>query len=143
MRWPLLLAMALLLAFGSVARAADGGPGGPDREAIESVIGRQLEAFRRDDGAAAFAFASPTIQSMFGTPEAFMAMVRRSYRPVYRPLEVRFEALVVHDGEYIQRVRLVGPEHEVVIALYEMQRQPNGEWRIDGCFLLQAAERAT
>jgi hypothetical protein len=136
--------IVLWLAFAAVAAAAEGQqPDDADRGAIVTVISRQIDAFRRDDGSAAFGFASPSIQSMFGTPENFMQMVRRSYRPVYRPRDVRFEELLEHDGQLLQRVVLVGPEAEVVVALYEMQRQPSGEWRINGCFLLQAPERAT
>ena len=59
-----------------------------DQAAIRSVIAAQIEAFRRDDSAAAFSFASPTIQRIFGTPDQFMAMVRSGYQPVYRPREV-------------------------------------------------------
>lgn len=114
-----------------------------DRGAIRAVIGQQLEAFRRDDGKTAFSFASPMIRSMFGTPEVFMEMVRQSYRPVYRPREVRFDALITWRGKPTQRVILVGPDQKVVIALYEMQRQPNGEWKINGCYLLAADEKAT
>jgi len=139
----LIVVFALLLLSAGSAGAADVAPGVDDPGAIRTVISRQLDAFRRDDGVAAFAFASPTIQRLFGTPEAFMDMVRRSYRPVYRPRDVRFEELLVHDGQLVQRVVLVGPEQEVVIALYEMQRQPDGKWRINGCFLLPAGEQAT
>ena len=137
------LGLAVLLGGGTGAVAADTAPSAADRGAIVAVISRQIDAFRRDDGAAAFAFASPSIQGMFGTPENFMDMVRRSYRPVYRPRDVRFEELLARDGQLVQRVLLIGPESEVVVALYEMQRQPDGEWRINGCFLLQAEQRAT
>jgi len=114
-----------------------------DRHAIQSVISRQIEAFRQDDGETAFSFASPTIRGMFGTAEVFMAMVRQSYRPVYRPREVRFGQLLTRRALPTQRVILVGPDQEVVIALYEMQRQPNGDWKINGCYLLAADEKAT
>src|SRR5262245_52847309 len=40
-----------------------------DRSAIRDVIQSQVDAFRRDDGASAFGYASPSIQGMFGTPE--------------------------------------------------------------------------
>ena len=53
--------------------------------AIESVISKQIEAFRADDFATAFTFASPNIRSMFGTPDNFGVMVRRGYPMVWRP----------------------------------------------------------
>ncbi|MCB1883592.1 MAG: DUF4864 domain-containing protein [Geminicoccaceae bacterium] len=126
-----------LIVFSSVhpARAADA-------PAIRAVIEAQLKAFRSDDGAAAFAKASPGIQAMFGTPENFMAMVRQGYPQVYRPRAVEFADIVTERGRPVQRVRIVGPDGKVVMAHYPMQRQPDGSWRIDGCYLEELPEVA-
>jgi hypothetical protein len=35
-------------------------------------------------------------------------------------------------------VLLVGPDGKPVMALYAMERQPDGSWRIDGCMLGKA-----
>lgn len=114
-----------------------------DRATIRTIIEGQMAAFRRDDGAAAFAFASPNIQTMFGTPENFLAMVRQGYAPVYRPRSVAFEDIIAGDvGQPVQLVRVVGPEGETVIAAYEMTRLPDGTWRINGCILLKAPDRS-
>ena len=51
-----------------------------DRTAIRDIIQSQVEAFRRDDGDAAFGYASPTIRGMFGSSEIFMDMVRQGYQ---------------------------------------------------------------
>src|SRR5215475_996885 len=45
-----------------------------DWQTIQGVITSQLEAFKRDDAATAFSFASPAIQQMFHTPGEFMQM---------------------------------------------------------------------
>jgi hypothetical protein len=141
-RLPLaVLALALLL---GVARAeSPAGLDAADLQAIRGIIERQLDAFRRDDGVAAFAFASPGIQALFRDPATFMAMVRGGYRPVYRPREVEFRDLIEQGGRLTQRVLLVGPDGEVVVAHYFMQRQPDGSWRIDGCILKGADDLAT
>ena len=76
--------------------------------AIRGVIEAQLEAFRADDGAQAFAYASPAIQSIFKNPDTFMSMVRSSYQAVYRPREVEFRDLVAVEGRWTQRVLVVG-----------------------------------
>jgi hypothetical protein len=109
--------------------------GAADRGAIRTVIDNQLAAFRRDDAVTAFGFAAPNIQDMFGTPEHFLAMVRQGYQPVYRPSEVRFGELVRIDGRLTQLVHLVGPDGVPELALYFMERQPDGVWRITGCVL--------
>lgn len=106
-----------------------------DRTAIREVIQAQVDAFRRDDGAAAFALASPGIQQMFGTPEIFMDMVRQGYQPVYRPRRFEFEGIVTLGSQPAQMVAVVGPDGRSVVAVYPMKRLPDGSWRIDGCFL--------
>jgi hypothetical protein len=111
------------------------GPTPADREAIRDVICRQLDAFRRDDGDEAFSYASPGIRAMFGTVGVFMRMVREGYPAVYRARSVRFGDLVVLPGEWRQLVHLVGPDHGAVVAVYLMERQSDGAWRIDGCVL--------
>jgi hypothetical protein len=108
-----------------------------DRGAIRTVIERQLEAFRREDAIGAFAFASPEIQAKYGTPEYFMSIVKTFYEPVYRPRRMGgFTNLYMMDGQLTQPVLLVGPGGDFVVALYAMQRQPGGDWRILGCSLI-------
>jgi hypothetical protein len=131
-----LLIVMLLLSGVAVSRADDSANlPQSDIDAIGSIVSRQLEAFRHDDGVAAFSFASPNIQGMFGTAEHFMAMVRQGYPPVYRPRNAHIGAVVMRDGKVVQRVDLVGPDGKDELALYTMEKEPDGTWRIDGCQL--------
>lgn len=114
-----------------------------ERAAIRATIESQLQAFRRDDGEAAFAHAAPLVRHQFRSAENFMSMVRQSYRPVYRPRTVRFGDLVAVDGRIVQRLHVVGPDGFRVIALYMMRRQPDGAWKIDGVVLLREAGEKT
>jgi len=107
-----------------------------DRAAIRTVIERQLEALRQDDAVGAFALASPEIQAKFETPERFMTMVQTWYQPVYRPRQVVFRDLNPLAGQPTQAVLLVGPDGVPVMALYPMQQQPDGVWKIAGCYLV-------
>lgn len=113
-----------------------------DPELIRSVIQQQLEAFQQDDAEGAFAFASPAIQAQFGTPETFMQMVKTGYVPVYRPRAVIFAALTTVEDMPAQTVMLMSENEELVQAVYLMQQQPNGNWRIHGCFLTPVSGRA-
>jgi hypothetical protein len=139
----IVFAAFLLLTQSALAQAPATDIGTADRGAIRGVIERQIEAFRRDDGPGAFAFASPNIKQMFGTPENFMAMVRTGYPQVYRPSSVGFGDLVRADGALHQLVDIIGPDGLPVIAVYEMERQPDGSWQINGCRLLRPPERTT
>jgi hypothetical protein len=106
-----------------------------DATAIRAVVSAQLEAFAQDDGPRAFALATDAIRERFGTPEAFMDMVRAGYPVVYRPRSVQFEPPKVIDGEVIQPVRMSDADGEQWVAFYPMRRQADGLWRINGCQL--------
>jgi len=112
-----------------------------DRAAIRQVIQSQLDAFKRDDGAAAYAFASPLIQQKFGTAEHFLSMVRTAYPAVYRPKAVEFRELASSDDMGVmQKVFFIGPDGAGVLAFYQMERQPDGSWKISGCFVTVAPD---
>jgi hypothetical protein len=130
--------LCLWLAVGwSAARADDTTPSlqPGDGAAIHDVIQGQLDAFRAGDAGRAFAYASPGIQGMFGDAAHFMAMVQAGYPPVYHPRSETFGALAVIDGRIVQKVRIIGPDGRQALALYSMEREPDGSWRIDGCQL--------
>ncbi len=115
-------------------------PAPGDQRAILGTIQAQLQAFQRDDGARAFSYATPRLRQLFGTPENFMAMVRDGYQPVYRPRSVEFLDARIIDGQIGQAVRFVGPDGAAVIAVYTMEQQPDGSWRIAAVRLIRSGE---
>lgn len=131
-----ILAALILMAAATGALAQPASPA--DGAAIRGVITGQIEAFRGDDAPGAFAFASPGIQGMFGTPERFMGMVRDAYPAVHRPRSVEFGELQQQDERIVQQVELVGPDGQPQTALYEMERGNDGTWRIAGCSLVRS-----
>ena len=105
------------------------------------MITSQIEAFRAEDGPAAYSHASPAIRQIFPNPEVFMNMVRQGYQPVYRPQSFRFgEAVLAASGRPTQRVTVVGPDGLTYEAVYTMERQPDGSWQISGCALVRAPD---
>ena len=140
----LLPLLGFLLVIAQPAHADDAAQlGVADRAAIRTVIEQQLAAFQRDDERTAFCLASPTIQQQFRSSGNFMRMVRSGYQPVYRPRDVQFGEIETVDGTIIQRVELIGPDGVPALAHYVMQRQPDGSWRINGCFLTASEQRTT
>ena len=137
------LVCVLLLAAAPFLARAQPYLSGPEAAAVREVIAAQLDAFRRDDAQRAFSFAAPGIRQMFGTAENFMQMVRSSYGVVYRPQSVKFEKFEVVDDEVFQPVRMTDAQGQAWIALYAMERQPDGTWRINGCQLARLTERET
>jgi hypothetical protein len=140
----ILRALVLLLAFGGVALADQpANVSASDRDAIQSVIAAQIEAFRHDDADAAFADAAPNIQSRFGSAERFLGAVQQLYKPVYRPRSFSFGALVTDEDELIQKVEIVGPDGVHQTARYSMVKLPDGTWHTGGCELVESDSNDT
>ena len=108
-----------------------------DTAAIRSVIADQIDAFRANDAEAAFAFAAPGIQAQFGDPETFIRMVKTGYAAIYRAADFTFGRIGGHHGVVLQMVDVTAENGERVRAVYAMEKQPNGEWRIAGCQLIE------
>jgi hypothetical protein len=128
----LLFATLLYLAF--PARAAD------DVAAAQGVIRSQVEAFGRDDAAAAYSYAAPAIHELFPQADIFMFMVQHSYAPVYRHKSFEFGEARVSDGKVAQRARIVDDNGETWEALYTLEQQPDGSYKIIGCALLKPGQ---
>jgi hypothetical protein len=112
-------------------------PSGPDAASIQETIRNQLEAFKVDDGAAAYSYAAPNVKAIFPTVEAFMAMVKRGYQPVYRPRSYSFRNLEEASGTIMQTVEILGPDGDYWTAVYTMARQEDGSWKITGCRIVK------
>lgn len=110
-----------------------------DAAEFQRIITGQFNAFNVDDGAAAYGFASPSIQRIFPTPEIFMSMVRQSYAPVYRRQSYAFGRIGDEmGGQPTQHVTIIDANGKAWTAFYAMERQPDGSWKIKGCLLVEA-----
>jgi hypothetical protein len=124
----------VLLSLAAPARAAD------DVAAAQGVIRSQVEAFSRDDAAAAYSYAAPAIREIFPQADIFMSMVRNLYAPVYRHKRFEFGEARVSDGTIAQRVHIVDADGIPWEALYTLELQPDGSVKITGCVLLNAGQ---
>jgi len=132
----LILVLALLT--GLLGNAVAGEPSAADRSTIQQIIADQISAFRANDGQAAYSFASPTIQRIFPSPDIFMSMVRQGYPQVYRPQKYSFgKTGTGPEGLPTQHVIIIGPDGKTYEAVYTMQQQPGGVWKINGCTIAQ------
>ena len=111
--------------------------------AIQSVVEDQRAALVTGDARRAFAYASPALRQRFGNAPAFLAMVRRSYSPLLEARDAHLLEGAVVDGRVIQPMQLVMPDDTVVVALYTMERQRGGAWRIAACMIAPSTLRAT
>ena len=52
-----------------------------------------------------------------------------------------FRDLAIENGVPVQAVEIRGPDGEGVLALYFMERQKDGSWKINGCLIAKLPER--
>jgi hypothetical protein len=126
---------ASLLALAVHAQPADSVLAKADWAEIRRVVGAQREALAAGDAEAAHAFASPGIRAQHPTPASFMAMVRKGYAALIEARHAELLDGAVIAGDVIQPLRLVMPDGTVLVALYTMQKQRDGAWRIAGCLI--------
>lgn len=135
-RW-LAVTIALLLAPQALA----------DGQAVaqaQSTVEAQLEAFLAGDDEAAYSHAAPNIKRMYPTQDAFMAMVRNGYPPVHRPRNYAFgRTEEPAPGRVIQHVLILGPDGKSYEAVYTLELQPDGKFRITGVSLRGATALST
>ncbi|MBR0968769.1 DUF4864 domain-containing protein [Bradyrhizobium diazoefficiens] len=131
---------ALLVAFGvifsSVSACAD------DVTAAQGVIRAQEQAFARDDAAGAYSHAAPAIRELFPAPDIFMSMVQNGYAPVYRHKTFEFGDSKTEGSSIAQRVHIVDANGEAWEALYTLEQQSDGSYKITGCSLLKVGREA-
>lgn len=128
---------AFVLAFGLAQMQPALAQQAGEDAAIRDVISRQLDAFLADDASRAYSFAAPGIQRLFPGEERFMGMVRQGYPPVYRPRSRDFGVLRQTQRGPVQEVTLIDENGQAWLALYTMERQPDGAWKIAGVRLVR------
>jgi hypothetical protein len=132
---------AALICLFLAAPAAAEAPTPQEQAAFQAIIDGQLKAFAADNGPGAYEFAAPMIKGMFPDPEMFMSMVKRGYEPVYRNQSYAFgEAFEDPMGRPAQRVIITAMDGKRYEAVYTMQLQGDGTWKIAGCYLVKVPE---
>ncbi|ATU93219.1 DUF4864 domain-containing protein [Phyllobacterium zundukense] len=127
------LAIGALLIFAGLGRAEE------PVDTAQSIIRKQITAFLNDDAATAYSFASPAIQGKFLNQNLFFEMVKRAYQPVYRPGNFAFGRNKVVGDQVVQEVLITGPDGKDWTAIYQLVRQPDGAYKINGVQILQSA----
>jgi hypothetical protein len=128
------LLVALSVGLSPVAALAD------DVAAAQGVIRAQEQAFGRDDAATAYSYAAPAIKQIFPEAGIFMSMVEKGYAPVYRHKSFEFGDSKTEGDWIAQRVQIIDAYGEAWEALYTLERQADGSYKITGCSLLKAGQ---
>ena len=123
------LALAATVLLASVATADDYDAG--TKAALQGVVTKQLDAFRRGDAAAAEAFAAPGIRNQFPDPAKFFDMVKSQYGALIKPKSTTFAGVEASPHGPVQKVTVVASDGTVWAAMYAFEKV-DGEWRIIG-----------
>jgi ketosteroid isomerase-like protein len=103
--------------------------------AVRAIVEAQVAALAAGDAEEAFSYATPDIQKRFGSAENFLAMVRLSYSALIKAEVFEVEAAEAQGQHGAVRAHVVGKDGKAFKAIYPLLRQPDGAWRIDGCYL--------
>jgi hypothetical protein len=128
------LLVALTIALSAAPAFAD------DIATAKGVISAQEQAFGRDDAIAAYSHAAPAIREIFPAPDIFMSMVQNGYAPVYRHKSFEFGESKIEGSWIGQRVHIIDANGEAWEALYTLEQQSDGSYKITGCSLLKAGQ---
>lgn len=132
----LVMSLLLGLLLFAINEAASEGMHPADARAIRIVIQSQLDAFEEDNAVKAFDLAAASTRVELGDPDNFLRMIKEKYPPVYRHRLAIFSAPEMIDGYALQIVRLTDRDNLVWLAVYRMQREMDGNWKIEGFKLL-------
>ncbi|WP_027532778.1 DUF4864 domain-containing protein [Bradyrhizobium sp. WSM3983] len=128
------LLVFLSIACSSIPARAD------DVATAQGVIRAQEQAFGHDDATAAYSYAAPTIKQLFPAADIFMSMVQNGYAPVYRHRSFEFGESKIEGSSVAQRVHIIDANGEAWEALYTLEQQADGSYKITGCSLLRAGQ---
>ena len=128
------LLVILSVVFSSLSARAD------DVATAQSVIRAQEQAFGHDDAAAAYSYAARAIREIFPAPDIFMSMVQNGYAPVYRHKSFEFGDSKSEGNSIAQRVHIIDANGEAWEALYTLEQQSDGSYKITGCSLLKTGQ---
>lgn len=117
------------------AIVATAAPSAEEWQEIRRLITAQREALIAGQGDHAASFATAPIRRQFRDGAGFLRMVREGYAPLLTARYTEFLEGAVIEGTTVQPLRLVLPDDSVLVALYAVERQRDGSWRIAGCVI--------
>ncbi len=133
------LALGLLLSLtASPIAFADGSSSRAD---ARRIIEQELSALERDNALEAYSYTAPEIQAQFPDPNAFLNIISASYAPMHRHRSVAFGEEAEQNNVVAETVFFTDEDGQVWTALYKVEKQPEGGWKISGCVLAKSDQR--
>jgi hypothetical protein len=111
----------------------------PEAEAqkVRAIIEMQLQAFADDDAERAFEANTPGVREAFGSAGHFLALVRGGYPMILHPASISFMRPELRENAVLQLAEIVDEQGKSWLALFSLEQQPDGAWRIAGCLVAE------
>lgn len=112
----------------------------PSSEAdVDKVIKEQLEAIRARNDRTAYELNTEAVKADYEDPQSFMRMVRREKPSLYNHVAYEILTTVRPDSKF-HKVRLTDRYGEYSIAMFKMQQDEQGAWRIEDVIMLSGGK---
>lgn len=98
----------------------------------EAIIEAQIAAISSADWDTAFGFATRSIQSQFGTPQRFAAMVQGGFAFMIAPASTELSILGLTDSSALVEAVFISEGFGVHRVIYGLERNDDNAWRIAG-----------
>ena len=140
MKFKLIVLLTSMLVFSTIAYAQTGQA---QLSASQLVVENQIKAFHQRQHEEAFQYAAPALRIVFRDVDNFIRMVKRGYNPIYAAQNWSFGRSRTTDGKIHHEVLISGPNGGEWTALYSLQKQADGMWKIVGVQLLKSTGKST
>jgi hypothetical protein len=135
-----IVSLALALAAAPIAAPLANDEGTPESRtlAARAVISAHLEALGQDDAITAYEHLAPNVREVFPTAAVFLKVVQHHYTPLYHVRYVEFRDGFETGNNIVVPVYVINEDDLTAIAIYGLQQQADGAWRITTCNLAGA-----
>jgi hypothetical protein len=107
--------------------------GDNDRLAIKDAVRDQLRALATLKAGDAFAQLAPSTQKYFGEPDTFLLQIAENVAPILSTKKFAFIGVGRDETSVFQEVLITDEAGLKWMANFQVQRQPDGSWRVSGC----------
>ncbi|MDQ9171671.1 DUF4864 domain-containing protein [Oxalobacteraceae bacterium R-40] len=121
----------------AVGHAAAQEAHGSVAQAVTQVVRSQLNAFAEDDAETAFKLSTASTRQLIGTPDGLLSVIKHKFTPIYRHRKAMFSEPEIINRSALQIVHLTDADNLVWIAIYQVEQEADGIWRVDGCQLFE------
>lgn len=106
-------------------------------QAVREVVHLQINALADDDAEKAYSLTTSATQQLLGSPNNLLSFIKDEFAPIYRPRHAMFQETEIIGQHALQIVQLIDSSGLIWIAIYQVELETDGKWKVDGCRLFE------